>query len=117
MPFFASRPPWFFLFLSRTLPLACVGKLDLPAVSRGPSPLPEPAPAGDIVTGELSCFTLYFPSLFLPPRLQPAWMYTDFFNFLFIILFIIYLHGTPVNMHTSPILPKGARCKDVDANL
>lgn len=35
------------------LALACVGKLDLPAVSRGPSPLPEPPPVGDIVTGEL----------------------------------------------------------------
>lgn len=53
--------------LSRILPLACVGKLDLPAVSRGPSPLPEPAPAGDIVTGESSCFTFtasLFPFLF-----------------------------------------------------
>ncbi|XP_039476036.1 clathrin coat assembly protein AP180 isoform X2 [Oreochromis aureus] len=40
---------------------------DLPAVSRGPSPLPEPAPAGDIVTGESSCFTFtasLFPFLF-----------------------------------------------------
>lgn len=48
--FFAPQPPRF--LLSCILPLACVGKLDLPAVSRGPSPLPEPAPAGDIVTGE-----------------------------------------------------------------
>ncbi|XP_041844538.1 clathrin coat assembly protein AP180-like, partial [Melanotaenia boesemani] len=40
--------------LSGVLPLACVGKLDLPAVSRGPSPLPEPAPAGDIVTDTFS---------------------------------------------------------------
>ena len=54
--FFAPPTSTFFL-LSRILPLACFGKLDLPAVSRGPSPLPELAPAGDIVTGEFSCFT------------------------------------------------------------
>lgn len=66
MLFFAPPTSTVFL-LSRILPLACVGKLDLPAVSRGPSPLPEPAPAGDIVTGELSCFTFtasLFPFLF-----------------------------------------------------
>lgn len=57
--------------LSGVLPLACVGILDLPAVSRGPSPLPEPAPAGDIVTGELSCCT-FAPSVSLPCRVRSA---------------------------------------------
>lgn len=49
--------PWLF---------ACAGKLDLPAVSRGPSPLPEPALAGDIVTGEFCCF-IFTASLFSTP--------------------------------------------------
>lgn len=61
--FFFFLPNLHGFLLSRILPLACVGKLDLPAVSRGPSPLPEPAPAGDIVTGESSCFT-FTASLF-----------------------------------------------------
>lgn len=97
--------------LSRVLPLACVGKLDLPAVSRGPSPLPEPAPAGDIVSGELSCF-IFTASLFSLPfflgRVQQASTYRD-----------IFLHGAGVriHMHTSPVLPKGARFKDVDTQL
>lgn len=67
MLFFFFLPNLHGFLLSRILPLACVGKLDLPAVSRGPSPLPEPAPAGDIVTGESSCFTFtasLFPFLF-----------------------------------------------------
>uniref|UniRef100_A0A4W6E2Y6 Clathrin coat assembly protein AP180 n=1 Tax=Lates calcarifer TaxID=8187 RepID=A0A4W6E2Y6_LATCA len=41
---------------------------DLPAVSRGPSPLPEPAPAGDIVTDS---FTSPAPDA-APPAAAPA---------------------------------------------
>ncbi|GLD48744.1 clathrin coat assembly protein AP180 isoform X1 [Lates japonicus] len=41
---------------------------DLPAVSRGPSPLPEPAPAGDIVTDS---FTSPAPDA-APPAAPPA---------------------------------------------
>ncbi|XP_029928285.1 clathrin coat assembly protein AP180 isoform X4 [Myripristis murdjan] len=40
---------------------------DLPAVSRGPSPLPEPAPAGDIVTDSFST-----PAPAVAPAVAPA---------------------------------------------
>uniref|UniRef100_UPI003AABD59B clathrin coat assembly protein AP180-like isoform X2 n=1 Tax=Centroberyx gerrardi TaxID=166262 RepID=UPI003AABD59B len=42
---------------------------DLPAVSRGPSPLPELAPVGDIVTGEFSSLA---PAPVLAPAPAPA---------------------------------------------
>ncbi|XP_024123422.1 clathrin coat assembly protein AP180 isoform X2 [Oryzias melastigma] len=43
---------------------------DLPAVSRGPSPLPEPAPAGDIVTDSFSA-PAPAPEASSPPKTEP----------------------------------------------
>ncbi|XP_040900603.1 clathrin coat assembly protein AP180 [Toxotes jaculatrix] len=53
---------------------------DLPAVSRGPSPLPEPAPAGDIVTDSFTSPTpaaappasVPAPEASSPPKAEPA---------------------------------------------
>lgn len=69
--FLCSPDPHGFL-LSRVLPHACLGNSDLPAVSRGPSPLPEPAAAGDIMTGEFSLLYLCCIS-----SVQPAWTSRD----------------------------------------
>lgn len=77
------------------------------------------------MTGELSCFTLT-ASLLSPA--DPSLLIWFLFahqncrqsGWPEIIIFFtpVYLHGAPehIHMRSNPILPKGARCKDVDYN-
>lgn len=55
-----------------------------------------------------------FAFLVFPLKLQAVWMARDYY----IYFTPVYLHGAPehIHMRSNPILPKGARCKDVDSN-